>query len=107
MVGRLARAGVTANRSPCGGGHLRCLWAAIFAVGAAPAMPSSDCPRAELLVPHGLNGMDGMLSRDYGQQSRSVSSSRSRRCIYDDALTCPLLVLPRLDAPFAVGSALP
>ena len=102
MVGRLARAGVTANQVTVGAALLSVAYgAALFAVGAAPAM-LVGLP-AVLFIRMALNAIDGMLAREHGQKSdlgraperSSATSSRTPRSTFRFAAIPGVLHAPR------------
>ena len=103
LVGRLARAGVTANQ-------VTVLAAAgSLAVGAAAALGGGG---AFLMVPAwlalrmALNAVDGMLAREFGQKSRlGACLNEIGDVVSDLALYAPFALVPAI-GPWPVAAAL-
>lgn len=105
MVARLAAAGVTANQVTLAAAAGSVLIAALIVAAGAPPLAFLLVP-AWMLVRMALNAIDGMLAREFGQQSR-LGAYLNELCdvVSDAALYAPFALLAPF-GPAGVGTVI-
>ncbi|MBB3801231.1 CDP-diacylglycerol--glycerol-3-phosphate 3-phosphatidyltransferase [Xanthomonas arboricola] len=101
MVGALYRGGITANQVTLGAAAVSLLVAAVvYRAGAGWPLLYLLLP-VWMLLRMGLNAIDGMLAREFGQQSR-LGAYLNELCdvVADAALYLSLLGVPGVGAPW-------
>ena len=96
LVFRLAKAGVTANQVTVAALFLSAIGGALVALAPTSAWPLAMMP-VILLVRMGLNAIDGMLAREFGQKSRTGAVLNELCDVISDLLLyLPLARIPEL-----------
>ena len=98
LVARLAAAGVTANQVTVAAA-VGSIAVAGIVVWRAGCRPSFCCCRCGSVVRMALNAIDGMLAREFGQQSR-LGAYLNEICdvVSDAALYAPFALMPSRSA---------
>lgn len=106
LVGRLAAAGVTANQVTIAAVVLSAVGGAAIGVWPEERWPLILLPIV-LLVRMGLNAIDGMLAREFGQKSRlGAVLNELGDVISDVVLYLPLALVPEVNAWLMVSFVL-
>jgi len=106
LVRRLAKSGVTANQITLAAALLSVLLGALLAYFSAIRWLFALLP-VWMLLRMALNAIDGMLAREFAQQSK-LGAYLNELCdvIADNALYLPFALLPGINAPLLVTLAL-
>jgi len=106
LVGKLARAGVTANQVTLAAALVSCGVGACVTLFPAARWPLMVLP-LWLFLRMALNAIDGMLAREHGQKSALGSLlNELGDVVADSALYLPLALVPGFDPRLVVGVVL-